>query len=449
MSRMISTYKVKVRLTDGVIAKAFKDTTEWYRKAVDFFVSVALSEWSSFESLPSSDAYAATTVMERMTNPTKSHPVVKYPFSEGFYKFPHYYRRAAILEAVGKVKSYKSNYALWESGGKNGKKPGRPRSGNAYPALYRENTFVRLDSSTVRIKVYIRNTWDWLTVKLNQQDVNYIARHCSHRKEMVPTLIRTGKQWFLTFPYAQNISFKTVDPSKERILAVDLGINNACVCCVMTSNGTVLSRHFNCFDREEDYLKHDIGRIKKAQQHGSSKAPRLWAYAVNDSRRIAERTAEFLARVLKETDADTVVFEALDLKGKIKGSRGTKMRLNLWTANRIQAIVEHRAHAMGKRVSHVNAKNTSALAFDGSGKVIRSKDNYSICTFASGKKYNCDLSASYNIGARYFIRKIQRMIPETDWLDMTAKVPSCSRRSTCTLSTLLALCGSGNAVSLC
>ncbi len=41
-------------------------------------------------------------------------------------------------------------------------------------------------------------------------------------------------------------------------------------------------------------------------------------------------------------------------------------------------------------------------AFDGSGKVKRDKKNYSLCTFPNGKKYNADLCASYNIGARYW-----------------------------------------------
>ena len=42
-----------------------------------------------------------------------------------------------------------------------------------------------------------------------------------------------------------------------------------------------------------------------------------------------------------------------------------------------------------------NPKYTSAYAFDGSGKVKRSKKNYSLCVFPSGKQYNADLSASY------------------------------------------------------
>ena len=64
----------------------------------------------------------------------------------------------------------------------------------------------------------------------------------------------------------------------------------------------------------------------------------------------------------------------------------------------------------------MNAWNTSRLAYDGSGTVRRGKEikegtAYNICQFTTGKKYNCDLNASYNIGARYFIRELFKETP--------------------------------------
>jgi hypothetical protein len=64
---------------------------------------------------------------------------------------------------------------------------------------------------------------------------------------------------------------------------------------------------------------------------------------------------------------------------------------------------------------------------------------YGLCEFSNGKIYNCDLSASYNIGARYFIREILKSLSERARLLIEAKVPHCSKRSTCTLSDLLSL----------
>jgi|GEM_PF-6838535 hypothetical protein len=63
-----------------------------------------------------------------------------------------------------------------------------------------------------------------------------------------------------------------------------------------------------------------------------------------------------------------------------------------------------------------------------------------VCSeFKSGKVYNCDLNASYNIGSRYFVREILKSLPVTEGQRIQAKVPGCAKRSTCTLSTLINL----------
>ena len=108
-------------------------------------------------------------------------------------------------------------------------------------------------------------------------------------------------------------------------------------------------------------------------------------------------------------------------------------------------MVESKAHRAGLRISRICAWGTSRLAYDGSGYVKRGRESertggcYSLCEFPTGKVYNCDLNASYNIGARYYIREITKSLPERERLALEAKVPEAARRSTCTLSTLISL----------
>ena len=102
--------------------------------------------------------------------------------------------------------------------------------------------------------------------------------------------------------------------------------------------------------------------------------------------------------------ADVIVFEYLETKGKISGRK--KQKLHLWRKRDIKKRCEHQAHRRGMRISRICAWNTSRLAYDGSGTVVRDPGNHSLCTFQNGKRYNSDLSASYNIGARYFIGKL-------------------------------------------
>lgn len=438
--KILSTYSVKIKEYNHI----FKDTVVLYRKSVDFFINVCLENWDDILQIEGGMKQKKSFV-ETLTVKTQDRLFVKYDFSAFMYKFPCYLRRAAISEAIGKVSSYKSNLANWELSDKRtrGNKPTIDICGYVYPAMYRDNMYVRTDTYTAKLKVFINHTWDYITVQLKKSDVDYISHHCSLRKECVPTLQRRGKQWFLDFAFEESQTVNSTDIFDQTAIAVDLGINNSATCSVMRSDGTVIGRHFLSLPKEYDSLNHKIGHVKYAQRHGSRKTPKLWTYAkgVNDD--IAVKTARFIIDTAVLYNADVVVFEHLDLQHKKRGSK--KQKLHLWKAQYVQSMVTNKAHRLGIRISRINAWGTSRLAFDGSGKVLRGDEstktagNYSLCEFQTGKVYNCDLNASYNIGARYFVREILKSIPVTEGQRMEAKVPSCVKRSTCTLSTLISL----------
>jgi hypothetical protein len=79
-----------------------------------------------------------------------------------------------------------------------------------------------------------------------------------------------------------------------------------------------------------------------------------------------------------------------------------------WLKSSIVSLTTEKYVELGGKTSQVNPRGTSSWAYDGSGKVRRNKKNYALATFASGKKYNADLSASYNIGARYWLKLVRR-----------------------------------------
>jgi IS605 OrfB family transposase len=208
----------------------------------------------------------------------------------------------------------------------------------------------------------------------------------------------------------------------------------------MLPDGTVIGRLIFKLPIEEDHLRKQINYIKKAQQNGNYRNPRLWAYAKNINHDISCKTAAAIMEFAEKYNADVIVFEHLDFKGRKRGSK--KQRLHLWRKMEVQNIVTLHAHQAGKRISTVCAWNTSRIAFDGSGRVQRgglNGDNYSLCVFPSGKQYHADLNAAYNIGARYFIREILKSLSATVKLDIEAKVPSVSKRTTCGLSDLINL----------
>lgn len=140
-------------------------------------------------------------------------------------------------------------------------------------------------------------------------------------------------------------------------------------------------------------------------------------------------------------NADIIVFEHLNRTGKKRDSKN--QRFHLWRSQEVQSMVTDRVHWIGIRISHICAWGTSRLAYDGSGRVLRGKEaglsTYSLCQFQNGRVYNCDLSASCNIGSRYFIREILKSLPVKVRLELEAKVPQVSKKSTCTWSKLINL----------
>ena len=429
-----TTYKVKIKHYNHI----FKQTVAIYRNAVDYLIAVCHENWESISSIEG--ALNRQRYVETLVHATKNNPNPKYDFDEKFYKMPSDLRRGAIREAIGKISSYKSNLANWKLN-PNGKKPSMPNAGFIYPSMYRTVMYNQTGEYEAQIKVYVRNTWDWISVALRKSDMDYIYRHCKNRKMCAPTLQKRGKEWFLDFPFEEKVPLTKESMKNQTVVAVDLGIHTSATICVMRSDGTILGRHFCKFPKEIDCLTHSINRIKKAQQNGNQKTPRLWARAKGMNHDIASKTANAIMDVAILYSADVIVFEHLDKNGKARGSK--KQKLKLWRSQEVQSIVTNKAHRLGMRISRICPWGTSKYAYDGSGAVLRGEDGgfqtYGLCKFKNGKTYNCDLSASYNIGARYFIRGLLKSEPERVRLQLEAKVPEACKRSTCTFSTLISL----------
>lgn len=434
---IFSSYKVKIKHYNHI----FEQTVEIYRNAVSFFIDVCDKEWDVLEPLKNLEKCRK---IEELTLQTKKNQNPKYDFNERFYKMPTYLRRSAINTATGCYSSYYSNLKNWEEN-PIGNKPKLQLDRNVMPTLYKDNMYIRTDDNAARIKIFHKNDWVWLDVELNNQDVKYIQNHCRFKKEYVPTLKKQGKCWYLVFPFEDKVEFQKVDIQDQIICAVDLGINNNATCSIMQSDGTVVGRKFVNLATEKDHLYKALNRVKKAQQNGVRKCPTLWKHVNDLNTDISRKTAKEIIDFAVLYNADVIVFEHLDTQGKKKG-RG-KQKLALWRKQEVQKLVEHKAHILGIRISHICAWNTSKLAFDGSGKVERGtyvqngveKYNYSICTFPNGKQYHCDLNASYNIGARYFIRELLKSDSVMRRLPSQTKDSDYGTGTTRTLSTLIRL----------
>ena len=414
------TTSYKVKLKDQINLKTNKNmsldkasldnTIKIYREALLFVIDAVNKEWDVIEPF---GKMGRKVVVERLIHSTKDR-IAKYDFDSKFYKFPSYFRRSVISTAIGIVSAYKSSLENWEKAGKVTKEPQLNLYHFEFPAFYKGNCFTKETDTIVSLKVYKNNDWVWVSFTLKETDVKYILRHCSSRNELCPILCKIDKNYYLRFVFEEEVKLPRIDETDAKILAVDLGLNHDAVMCVMDSVGTVYARKFVKIAYEKDQLNHVLNQIKRDQKKYGYMNQRLWRKANNLNDQIGEKTSLEIINFALLHQVDYIVFEHLDLKGKKHGKM--KQKLSLWRAQQIQAIVGLKAHQNRIRISRVCAYNASKLAYDGSGIVERDKKNYSLCTFTTKKKYNCDLNATYNIGARFFLRVYDKKAKEENKL---------------------------------
>ena len=428
--RTVSSYGVEIR-KQNIPAR---QTMEIYRQAVGYLTEIYAQVWEELRKIPETKKRFNTA--EHMVHMTKKN-TARFDFDLRFPKMPSYLRRSAIQHALGSVSSYETRLGQWKETGVLSGRPKLTCRNHAMPVFYRDVMYREgaEGKDEAYLKLYDGHDWKWFRVYLKRTDMEYLRRNWKGKKASAPALEKRHRRYFLRFSYTEEVTL-TQTPVKEQIIcSVDLGINTDAVCTIMRSDGTVLGRRFIDHPSEKDRMYRTLGRIRRFQrEHGSAQTQGRWAYMKRLNTELGKKTAGAIVRYAEESHADVIVFEYLEMQGKISGKK--KQKLHLWRKRDIQRRCEHQAHRKEMRISRICAWNTSRLAYDGSGAVTRDRENHSLCTFQTGKRYNCDLSASYNIGARYFIRELLKLLPATERSLLEAKVPPVKRRTSCVYADL-------------
>lgn len=392
-------------------------TIDEYRKFLKPLVLIVNTQWVTLASLTSTERINAVEKMTHLTadNPNPKHLYFQKAVSRhpSFKKFPSYLRRAAIADAIGIVSSFQTRYRDWQSGIRSRRDAKPPRLTvmcNTYPSLYKgQQVKYGLNFQTVDIKVWNGSDWVWLN-KIQ------VLRHGGNRHFVAgneiqsPALVVNQKNCQLSMP----VKIKKVDLNdSDYVCSVDLGINNAATASIVGKNGTVKARKIINPARDIDRRNQRRMMIaKKSNQTASitgQKLPKgfckgLYRKSSNINLEISRTVARGIVSFALAHNVKVIVLENLTGWKAKAGRTGTllKQKFHLWCHNKIVEIVTDRWAELGGIVQTINPKYTSAYAFDGSGKVKRSKTNYSLAKFTTGKQYHADLSASYNIGARYW-----------------------------------------------
>ena len=409
MAKIIRTDKWELQPNEYQL-QYLSDTVVIYREYVRLLISIANCHWKGVGRSQAKQRY-----VEQLFHKTKDNPNPKYGkfFGEGtkFYKFPSYLRRAAINDAIGHVSSFETRYRDWQAGTRKHKFVRPPRLNTVcgvYPDLYKNQCIkVAENLASAAIKVYKMQDWKWEKIKISSLAKRHLIPSV---KQLSPTLVVKDGRASLSVPY------EIPDKSKEktnRYCGVDIGLNTTAVCSIVSQSGEVFARKFIHDGKSLDKRDKHLARIRKkaalTKKLHKGFCRKHYRKAANINKNIAYTTAKQIVNFATANNATTIVIENLR-NWKPKGGKrksNLKQRFHGWVKCAIADRLEQLGQEYGIKIVAVYARGTSSFAYDGTGAVKRNKRNYAISKFQTGKIYSADLSASYNIVARYIAYKLK------------------------------------------
>ena len=406
----VVSYNVEVINNTNKLRHIVANTLALYNSALNYVCDVVLKHYDEINELNNLEG---RMYLEHLIHNTKNN-IAKYDFDSIYYKLPCYLLRDIESKAIGHIFSYKSNLDNYKkerynkiSNGKKFKKrePSLSKC-NLLPSFYKGNMYKIISDNKIALKIYEDNDWKYEEFKLKKNDLKYINK--INGKRYNPEIKIIGKKIYIKFTFEiEDLKLQDKELNKRIICGVDLGVNNDATISIMNYEGTILGRHF-INTNNKDLMNHLLNKKRKIQRN-SGNYKYLRNLHINNkinsiNENIVNHTVNQIIKICLSYGVDVIVFENLRHKFK-RAKRSFRARLHHWRKIAIYNKAYEMAHRNGIRVSTVNPNGTSKYAYDGSGEVERDNDNYSICKFVSGKIYNCDLSASYNIAARYYIRE--------------------------------------------
>ena len=406
----VVSYNVEVINITSKLRHIVANTLALYNSALNYVCDVVLMHYDELNRLKNLER---RMYLEHLIHNTKNN-IAKYDFDSMYYKLPCYLLRDIESKAIGHIFSYKSNLDNYKkerynkiSNGKKFKKlePSLAKC-NLLPSFYKGNMYKMISDNKIALKIYEDNDWKYEEFKLKKNDLKYINK--INGKRYNPEIKIIGKKIYIKFTFEiEDLKLQDKELNKRIICGVDLGVNNDATISIMNYEGTILGRHF-INTNNKDLMNHLLNKKRKIQRN-SGNYKYLRNLHINNkinsiNENIVNHTVNQIIKICLSYGVDVIVFENLRHKFK-RAKKSFRARLHRWRKIAIYNKAYEMAHRNGIRVSTVNPNGTSKYAYDGSGLVERDNDNYSICKFVSGKTYNCDLSASYNIAARYYIRE--------------------------------------------
>lgn len=387
------------------------------------------------------------TWIENLTIPTEAHPEVVLNLHERFPDLPIVHRRAAIYDAIGKVKGYLASHANWEQAGYPTKgKPNLPGN-HAHPALYQGGCELYLEQADpsaepvlsvskdsgqalrdgfARLKVYDAQTKTWAWVNYPLRWSRWHAQRLDEKNWTIqsPKLVVRQGYVALHIPQVRQVKAQKVAVAKQDpnlvTVAVDLNVKHLAVITVR-QHGRILETVF-LSDQGLDQARCRHLKTIAFKQWQSGKAVRgehsnvkLWAHVRRMNEQAAQRVSRRIVEICQKYPGCVLVFERLR-KIKVQKGESKSRRWNRKRANHLRGkireyagdkayregivTVETNPHGTSQYCSRCGAKGERFSQVNGQPQVCQGGRLFRC--LACGYEVQADFNASVNIHHSFY-----------------------------------------------
>ena len=259
------TYKLRLYIKHIEYVKLTKDI---YNQVVLFYYNLLLE---NIDFLNLSNQYCLRE-LEKLTILSRTGEIPKNYLD---MDLPTYFRRSAINQAIGAVRSYMNLLASYEKGeNKKGKEPSKTTEFNCSPVFY-QGMYKELKKDSVKLKLWNGYKWDWFHTKLKGQDFD------EKLESMSPTLVINSQYVMMHLPVREIVD--DVRPVKERMQDEDLKVcgisfsntDNLAICTILDRNGDFVKSKFisggNYYKAQTEKI---LKQIRKHRQQGKKELER-------------------------------------------------------------------------------------------------------------------------------------------------------------------------------
>lgn len=384
------TYKLRLYIKHIEYVKLTKDI---YNQVVLFYYNLLLE---NIDFLNLSNQYCLRE-LEKLTILSRTGEIPKKYLD---MDLPTYFRRSAINQAIGAVRSYMNLLDSYEKDeNKKGKEPSKTTEFNCSPVFY-QGMYKDLTRTSVKLKLWNGYKWDWFQTKLNGRDFD------EKLESMSPTLVINSQYVMMHLPVREIVD--DVRPVKERMQDEELKVcgisfsntDNLAVCTILDKNGEFVKSKFisggNYYKAQTEKI---LKQIKKHRQQGKKELERADHKTYWEKlNRIRQNTAHKVSKEIIDfcLENNVKVISITKLEDDVNGFGHRVGKYSPITLRRIIVnYLSYKSFRTGILITTVRQNYTASKCYMCRAKIRRNESEFSC---ENGHKGNYYFNTAMNIG---------------------------------------------------